>query len=111
VPKYPEIKATLKGRLLGGAYREGEPMPSEADLAREFAVSRMTTRRAVDELEREGYVRRVQGAGSYPTGRRFRQGVFRVAPLEELAGTGRRSPASCRQASSRPHPARPRPLG
>jgi DNA-binding GntR family transcriptional regulator len=45
----------------------------------------MTARRAVDELEREGYVYRVQGAGSYPTGKRFRQGVFRIRSLEELA--------------------------
>ncbi|HEX2864721.1 MAG TPA: GntR family transcriptional regulator [Deinococcales bacterium] len=83
--KYPRIKAALKRRLLSGLYREGEALPSETDLAGEFGVSRMTARRAVDELEQEGYVTRVQGAGSYPTGRRFRQGVFRIRPLEEIA--------------------------
>ena len=88
VSKYPLIKATLKSRLLTGQYREGEAMPSEAQLALEFHVSRMTARRAVDELEREGYVYRVQGSGSYPTGKRFRQGVFRIRSLEELAGDG-----------------------
>ena len=85
MPKYPLIKATLKARLLAGKYREGEPIPSESQVASEFKVSRMTARRAVDELEREGYVYRVQGAGSYPTGKRFRQGVFRIRSLEELA--------------------------
>jgi DNA-binding GntR family transcriptional regulator len=85
MPKYPHIKATLKARLLAGKYREGEPIPSESQVASEFKVSRMTARRAVDELEREGYVYRVQGAGSYPTGKRFRQGVFRIRSLEELA--------------------------
>lgn len=83
--KYPTIKAALKERLLAGRYREGEPLPSETRVALEFGVSRMTARRAMDELEREGLVRRVQGAGSFPTGRRFQQGAFRIRPLEEIA--------------------------
>ncbi len=83
--KYPLIKTTLKERLLGSHYGEGLPMPSEPQLAREFSVSRMTARRAIDELEREGYVYRVQGAGTFPTGKRFRQGMFRVRPFKEWA--------------------------
>ncbi|GAA5512739.1 HTH-type transcriptional repressor NagR [Deinococcus carri] len=83
--KYPLIKTTLKDRLLGGHYPEGLPLPSEPQLAREFEVSRMTARRAIDELEREGYVYRVQGAGTFPTGKRFRQGTFRVRPFKEWA--------------------------
>ncbi|GGL96347.1 GntR family transcriptional regulator [Deinococcus aerophilus] len=83
--KYPLIKSTLKERLLGGHYAEGLPLPSEPQLAREFEVSRMTARRAIDELEREGYVYRVQGAGTFPTGKRFRQGMFRVRPFKEWA--------------------------
>lgn len=83
--KYPLIKTTLKDRLLGGHYPEGLPLPSEPQLAREFDVSRMTARRAIDELEREGYVYRVQGAGTFPTGKRFRQGVFRIRPFKEWA--------------------------
>ncbi|MDV6374362.1 GntR family transcriptional regulator [Deinococcus arenicola] len=83
--KYPLIKSTLKERLLGGHYVEGLPLPSEPQLAREFEVSRMTARRAIDELEREGYVYRVQGAGTFPTGKRFRQGTFRVRPFKEWA--------------------------
>jgi DNA-binding GntR family transcriptional regulator len=85
VSKYPVIKATLKARLLSGAYRAGESLPSESHLADEFHVSRMTARRAMDELEREGYIYRVQGSGSYPTGKRFRQGVFRIRALDEIA--------------------------
>jgi DNA-binding GntR family transcriptional regulator len=83
--KYPLIKATLKERLLSSYYPEGLPLPSEPQLAKEFDVSRMTARRAIDELEREGYVYRIQGAGTFPTGKRFRQGVFRVRPFREWA--------------------------
>lgn len=83
--KFPLIKSELKSKLLAGAFREGEALPSEVTLAKQYAVSRMTARRAVDELEREGYIFRIQGAGSFPTGKRFRQGVFRVQSLEEIA--------------------------
>jgi DNA-binding GntR family transcriptional regulator len=83
--KFPIIKAELKSKLLAGGFREGEALPSEVTLAKHYGVSRMTARRAVDELEREGYIFRIQGAGSYPTGKRFRQGVFRVRSLEEMA--------------------------
>lgn len=83
MPKYPAIKATLKDRLLGGLYPDGQPLPSEPQLAQEFGVSRMTARRAIDELEREGYLYRVQGAGTFPTGRRFPQGGFAVSPFAD----------------------------
>ncbi|NJK43448.1 MAG: GntR family transcriptional regulator [Pleurocapsa sp. SU_196_0] len=61
--KYPVIKSDLKAQLLTGSLREGEAIPSESALAKQYGVSRMTARRAVDELEREGYVFRIQGAG------------------------------------------------
>ena len=83
--KYPVIKAALKARLQNASYRVGQPLPSESNLAEEFQVSRMTARRALDELEREGYIYRVQGSGSFPTGKRFRQGVYRIRSLEEMA--------------------------
>ena len=68
--KYPIIKQTLKSRLLTGTYRPGQAIPSETQLAKEFVVSRMTARRALDELEREGLIYRVQGSGSFPTDRK-----------------------------------------
>jgi DNA-binding GntR family transcriptional regulator len=85
VSKYPIIKQTLKSRLLTGLYRPGQAIPSETQLAKEFTVSRMTARRALDELEREGLIYRVQGSGSFPTGQRFQQGVFRIQSLEEMS--------------------------
>ncbi|SMB82681.1 GntR family transcriptional regulator [Deinococcus hopiensis] len=77
--KYPAIKAAIKERLLGNEYADGHALPSEPQLAREFSVSRMTARRAIDELEREGYLYRVQGAGTFPSGKRFQQGGFPVS--------------------------------
>ena len=84
--KYRQVKANLKARLLDGTYREGRALPSEESLAAEFEVARMTVRRALDELEAEGYLLRAHGSGTYPTGRHFRQGAFKLQSLSELAG-------------------------
>lgn len=55
-------------------------LPSENRLARKFNVSRMTARKALNELEREGYVDRIQGKGTYIREQGFSQGYFRVQP-------------------------------
>jgi len=62
-------------RAQAGAGTEGDPLPSEAELAERFSVSRMTARQAVQVLEAEGLVRRRRGAGTFiaarPLHRRF----------------------------------------
>lgn len=58
---------------------------SENSLAERFAVSRMTARRALQELQHEGFLSRRQGKGSFPSERRFSQGFLRVRPFYEFA--------------------------
>lgn len=49
--RYAEIADVVARRIEGGAYPDGEPLPSETALAREFAVARGTIRRALEEVE------------------------------------------------------------
>lgn len=58
---------------------------SENALAAHFGVSRMTARRALQELEQEGYLSRQRGRGSFPSERHFSQGSLRVRPFYEFA--------------------------
>lgn len=58
-----EIEAWLRERIVGG--REGDPLPSEAELAERFGVCRMTARQAVQTLEAEGLVYRRRGSGTF----------------------------------------------
>lgn len=60
---YLEIENWLRARVLAG--REGDILPSEAELAVQFSVSRMTARQAVQNLAKEGLVRRRRGAGTF----------------------------------------------
>lgn len=64
-PKYGMLMDALRVRIRTGTYRIGEMIPSEPQLQAEFRVSRVTVRRAIDELAREGLLRKEQGRGTY----------------------------------------------
>ncbi|MGC5170116.1 GntR family transcriptional regulator [Microbacterium sp. DT81.1] len=58
-----EIESWLREQVIGG--REGDPLPSEAELAEKFGVSRMTARQAMQSLAAQGLVRRQRGSGTF----------------------------------------------
>lgn len=64
VPAYEQVKAFVRGRIASGAWKPGDPVPSEAALMQQFGVSRMTVNRGLRELAAEGLVTRVQGSGT-----------------------------------------------
>ena len=64
-PLYQQLRTLLRDRIDSGTYRSGDPFPSEAELIAEHSVSRITVRRAISELEREGLVVTRQGAGTF----------------------------------------------
>lgn len=64
-PIYLQIKNQIKGEILSGNLKEGEMLPSIRFLAKELRVSVITTKRAYDELEKEGFLHSVQGKGSF----------------------------------------------
>lgn len=64
-PLYHRIYLVLRQRVLEGRYPVDRPMPSEHDLAAEYAASRITIRRALATLEAQGLVVRRRGAGTF----------------------------------------------
>ena len=65
VPKYRQIFDTLKASISSGDYRVGERLPSESELVKTFAASRLTVNRALRELQLGGLIVRRVGSGSY----------------------------------------------
>ena len=64
-PIYMQIKNQIKSAIISGSMAAGEQLPSIRYLAKELRVSVITTKRAYDELEAEGFINSVQGRGSY----------------------------------------------
>ncbi len=65
VPIYDQIKAQIKERILAGEIAEGEMLPSLRGLAKDLRISVLTTTRAYNELEQEGYIVSQQGKGFF----------------------------------------------
>ncbi|MEQ9811940.1 MAG: GntR family transcriptional regulator [Azospirillaceae bacterium] len=81
----------LREQILEGAFDAQSPMPSENELARSFKVSRITVRRALEKLEREGMIRRRRGLGTFPIQRAARPAELRTSItglLENLLAMG-----------------------
>src|SRR5216683_1489884 len=64
-PKHRQVYRALEGEILGGRWKEGDRLPSEADLVRQFGASRITVGRAVRDLQQAGLVERRAGSGTY----------------------------------------------
>jgi GntR family histidine utilization transcriptional repressor len=64
-PAYLQVKAFIQQHISSGAWRPGDPVPSEATLMQQFGISRMTVNRALRELTDQGMVTRVQGSGTF----------------------------------------------
>lgn len=64
-PIYEQIKEQIKLQILNGDLREGDALPSMRLLAKELRISIITTKRAYEELEREGFIESFIGRGSF----------------------------------------------
>ena len=64
-PIYEQITAQIKGMIMNGALKPGDPLPSMRLLAKELRISVITTKRAYEELERDGFNSTIVGKGSF----------------------------------------------
>ena len=64
-PIYEQITSQIKSLIMNGELKEGDALPSMRLLAKELHISVITTKRAYEELEKEGLIRSVAGKGFY----------------------------------------------
>ena len=64
-PIYEQITRQIKNMIMRGELNEGGMLPSIRSLSKELQISVITTKRAYDELERDGYITSVPGKGSF----------------------------------------------
>ncbi len=68
-PIYEQITSQIKTMILNGTLPEGEALPSMRLLAKELRISVITTKRAYEDLERDGFIETMTGRGSYVAGK------------------------------------------
>ena len=83
-PIYEQICRQVKGAVAAGKLKPGEPLPSIRSLAKDLRISVITTKRAYDELEAEGFLYTVAGKGCFVA--RQNTELIREARLREIEG-------------------------
>ena len=64
-PIYEQIYKQMKDMIIAGKLKEGDMLPSIRGLAKDLRISVITTKRAYDELEKDGFINSVAGKGSF----------------------------------------------
>lgn len=95
LPRYLQLHALLKKQILSGEYAEGSLLPSENQLSRQHQITRSMVRQALQELEKEGLIRKQQGKGSIVDRKDQKLGLLSFRGFSEVVG------ASDHKASSR----------
>jgi GntR family transcriptional regulator len=100
-PLYFQLFSILKGMILDGTLPFGERIPTEEQLAKAFDVSRITAKRSMDELAKEGLVERRRGKGSHVIYKYTPKPVQAplIGMLQEIESMARNSHASVLECS------------
>ena len=64
-PIYDQISSQIKGQIISGALKQDELLPSIRGLAKDLRISFITTKRAYEELEKEGFIYTLPAKGCY----------------------------------------------
>ncbi len=82
-PLYLQLKNSLTEAIQSGRYAPGEPVPTETQLCEQYAVSRITVRRAISELQDEGLLEKRHGKGTFVSFRRMETSLVDLAGFSE----------------------------
>ncbi len=95
-PLYEQIYSQIKGKIISGELKEGDALPSMRLLAKELRISVITTKRAYEELERDGFIVTYQGRGCFVAGKNLE--LIReehLKQIEDLLGRARDLAKTC----------------
>ena len=80
---YYQLKRILEDKIVSGTWHVGEQIPTENELCELYGVSRITVREALSELEREGYITRKRGRGTFVSIPRIEQNLMGIYSFTE----------------------------
>ena len=89
VPLYYQLAGILREHIVSGKYHAGDRLPTEEALSKDYDVSRITIRQALGDLEKEGFIKREAGRGTFVSDRRMFSNTFRMeGSLGDLISMG-----------------------
>jgi GntR family transcriptional regulator len=83
-PIYEQIYSQVKAQIMNGTLKEGDALPSMRALAQQLRISVITTKRAYEELERDGFIESYTGKGSFVKAQNME--LFREEELRAIEG-------------------------
>lgn len=91
VPLYLQLMEDLIRKIKAQAYRENERLPSERELCDVYDLSRITVRQALQELEREGFIYKSHGKGTFVAPKSYNQNLVKLYSFtEEMKAIGKK---------------------
>lgn len=81
--KYTQVASQIISDIENGSYKPGDMIPSERALIEHFSVSRITIRKAIDELVTKGFLQKEQGKGTFVKSEVHRQNLFALTSCRE----------------------------
>ncbi len=89
VPLYYQLAGILREHIVSGKYHAGDRLPTEEALSKDYDVSRITIRQALGDLEKEGFIKREAGRGTFVSDRPMFSNTFRLeGSLGDLISMG-----------------------
>jgi GntR family transcriptional regulator len=97
IPLYYQLENVLREKITSGVFSEDERLPTELELIKQYGVSRITVRQALQSLSEEGLIKRKQGRGTYIVSRKskprkFTGTIHLTGSLDELIEMGMETP-------------------
>jgi len=83
IPKYFQLANILRQQIENGRFKAHDSIPSERQLEEQYNLSRPTIRQAIDLLERQGFLYRVHGKGTFVSPPKLQKGILELTSFSE----------------------------
>jgi len=94
IPLYSQLKQVIKEDIRENKYKVGEQLPTEIDLCKKYNVSRVTVRRAIQELVKENILNRRQGKGTFVNVGKIKRELISLGSFSDIAIQSGQEPSS-----------------
>lgn len=84
VPLYHQLVDKIREQIVMQEYKQGDRLPSERQLAKDYNVSVITSRKALAELEDEGLIERIQGKGTFVAIKKYNRSLNKFISFTEM---------------------------